>query len=64
MSSLWIMLPFTLLLAGTLVALVVAAALRGEFDDWQGPAARAVLDDDATPELDPDSVQRPRAGGE
>lgn len=50
MSSLLVTLPITLLLAGVLTALVVRAAARGEYEDWEGPAARAVLDDDSTPE--------------
>ena len=50
MSSLAITIPVTLLLAGVLLALVVRAARRGEYDDWEGPAARAQLDDDTTPE--------------
>jgi nitrogen fixation-related uncharacterized protein len=50
MSSLLVTLPVTLLLAAALTALVVRAAARGEFEDWEGPAARAVLDDDSTPE--------------
>ena len=50
MSGLLVTIPVTLVLAGSLLALVVRAALRGEFDDWEGPAERAVLDDDATPE--------------
>jgi hypothetical protein len=49
-SSLLVTLPVTLLLAGALTALVVRAAARGEFEDWEGPAARAALDDDSTPE--------------
>jgi cbb3-type cytochrome oxidase maturation protein len=52
-SSLLVTIPVTLLLAGALLALVVRAAARGEFDDWEGPAARAQLDDDTTPERDP-----------
>jgi cbb3-type cytochrome oxidase maturation protein len=50
MSSLLVTLPITLLLAGVLTALVVRAAARGDFEDWEGPAARAALDDDTTPE--------------
>ena len=50
MTSLWLTLPLTLLLAGVLVALVVRAALRGEYDDWEGPAARMLDDDDSRPE--------------
>lgn len=52
MTSLWITLPATLLLAGVLLALVVRAARRGEYDDWEGPAARMVFDDDSRPELE------------
>jgi cbb3-type cytochrome oxidase maturation protein len=52
-SSLAVTIPVTLLLAALLLALVVRAARRGDYDDWEGPAARALLDDDATPELDP-----------
>lgn len=52
MSSLLITIPCTLLLAATLLWLVARAAARGEFDDWEGPAFRALLDDDTTPELD------------
>lgn len=50
MDSLWITLPCTLLLAGTLVALVVRAARRGDYEDWEGPAARLLHDDDSLPE--------------
>ena len=51
MTSLWITIPATLVLAGTLVALVVRAAQRGEYDDWEGPAARMCFDDDSIPEI-------------
>jgi nitrogen fixation-related uncharacterized protein len=49
MTSLWITIPATLLLAGTLVALVVRAAQRGEYDDWEGPAEGSI------PEHHPDA---------
>jgi cbb3-type cytochrome oxidase maturation protein len=52
MSSLLVTLPLTLLLGAVLLALVVRAARRGEYDDWEGPAARAQLDDDSTPEVE------------
>lgn len=54
MSFLWITIPVSLLVTGTLLALVVRAVLRGDFDDWEGPAARHLLDDDASPEADGD----------
>jgi cbb3-type cytochrome oxidase maturation protein len=50
MSFLWITLPATLLLAATLLALVLRAARRGDYDDWEGPAARMLHDDDRCPE--------------
>jgi cbb3-type cytochrome oxidase maturation protein len=49
MSFLWITIPVSLLLAGGLLALVVRAVSRGDFDDWEGPAARHFLDDDHEP---------------
>ena len=55
MTSLWLTIPATLLLAATLVVLVVRAARRGEYDDWEGPAARMLHDDDTNPEIDPDA---------
>jgi len=54
MSFLWITIPMTLLLAGGLLALVLRAVSRGDFDDWEGPAARHLLDDDRAPEVEPD----------
>ena len=50
MTSLWLTLPATLLLAVVLLVLVVRAARRGEYDDWEGPAARMLFDDDSQPE--------------
>ncbi len=52
MSSLVLTIPLTLLLAACLLALVLRAARRGDFDDWEGPAARHAFDDDRTPELE------------
>jgi cbb3-type cytochrome oxidase maturation protein len=52
MSFLWITIPVSLLLAGGLLALVVRAVARGDFDDWEGPAARHFLDDDHAPEVE------------
>lgn len=52
MESLWLTIPLTLLLAATLVALVVRAARRGDYEDWEGPAARLLHDDDSLPELE------------
>jgi cbb3-type cytochrome oxidase maturation protein len=50
MESLWITIPCTLLLAATLVGLVVRAARRGDYEDWEGPSARLLHDDDSLPE--------------
>lgn len=52
MTSLWLTLPLTLLLALTLLVLVVRASRRGEYDDWEGPAERMIFDDDTNPELE------------
>ena len=58
MSFLVITVPASLLLAATLLWLVVRAARRGEFEDFEGPAERMMCDDDACPEraatLDPE----------
>ena len=56
MSFLWITIPVSLLLAGTLLGLVLRAASRVDFDDWEGPAARHFLDDDRAPEVDDDAA--------
>lgn len=50
MSFLWITIPVTLLLAFVLLGLVLRSVLRGDLDDVEGPAARAVYDDDDWPE--------------
>jgi cbb3-type cytochrome oxidase maturation protein len=52
-SFLWITIPATLLLAGSLLAWVVVEVFAGGFDDFEGPAQRAVLDDDRVPESPP-----------
>ncbi len=52
MSFLWITIPVSLLLAASLLALAVRAVQRGDFDDWEGPAARHQLDEDEDPEVD------------
>jgi len=49
-SILALTIPASLLLAGVLLALVLRAVRRGDFDDWEGPAARHSLDDDSSPE--------------
>jgi cbb3-type cytochrome oxidase maturation protein len=50
MSFLWITIPATLVLAGSLLAWVLLEVNGGGFDDLEAPAARAALDDDSTPE--------------
>lgn len=42
--------PLSLGLAVALLAVVIRAVRSGAFDDWDGPAERMVLDDDAVPE--------------
>ena len=49
-SFLWITIPATLLLAGSLLGWVVYEVFAGSFDDFEGPAQRAILDDDRVPE--------------
>jgi cbb3-type cytochrome oxidase maturation protein len=51
-SSFGISIPATLLLAAVLLVLVLRAVRRGDFDDWEGPAARHFLDADDCPERD------------
>ena len=58
MSFLWITIPVSLGIGGVLLALVVAAVRRGDFDDWEGPAARHFLDDDRAPERDAADLDR------
>jgi len=50
LSFLALTIPFSLLLAGVLLALVLRAAKQGQFDDWEGPAFRHLYDDDRVPE--------------
>lgn len=57
MSILGITIPATLLLAAGLLWLVLRAIRRGEFDDWEGPAARHFLDEDIRPEQDADRAE-------
>lgn len=56
MSFLSVTIPVSLLLAGVLLILVVRAARRGDFDDWEGPAMRHLFDDDRTPEREEDGA--------
>lgn len=59
MSTLAITIPASLLLAGVLLLLVLRAVRRGEFDDWEGPAARHFLDDDTNPEREAERLDAP-----
>ena len=61
MSSLALTIPATLCLAAVLLVLVVRAVRRGEFDDWEGPAARHFLDADGCPEREGERAE-PREG--
>lgn len=55
MSVILIMIPAALLLAGLGVLAFVIAVKRGQFDDLDTPALRAVFDDDA--DMNPKSAQ-------
>lgn len=67
MSFLVVTIPVSLAIAAALLWLVVRAAREGQFDDWEGPAARHLFDDDHTPELEGDALPielAPRRAGE
>ena len=49
MSVLLVMIPVALVLAGIGIFAFILAAKRGQFDDLDTPAIRAVFDDDDTP---------------
>jgi cbb3-type cytochrome oxidase maturation protein len=49
-SFLLVTVPVSLLVAGSLLALVIYAVHSGAFDDWDGPAERHAFDDDRVPE--------------
>jgi cbb3-type cytochrome oxidase maturation protein len=49
MSVIYIMIPAALLLAAIGVAAFIIAAKKGQFDDLDTPALRAIFDDDETP---------------
>ena len=51
MSFLLVTLPISLGIAAIMLLLVIQAAREGQFDDLEGPSARHMADDDATPEL-------------
>ena len=57
MSVVYIMIPVALFLAALGVAAFIIAAKKGQFDDLDTPALRAVFDDDETP---PDSKNEKR----
>ena len=60
MSVLFIMIPVALILAGVGIVAFVIAAKRGQFDDLDTPAIRAVFDDDDQP---PQSKQARKQAG-
>ena len=49
MSVLYIMIPAALFLAALGIGAFIIAVKRGQFDDLDTPALRAVFDDDETP---------------
>lgn len=54
MSAVYLMIPAALLLAGLGVIAFIIAAKKGQFDDLDTPAFRAVFDDD---DSDPSNEQ-------
>jgi cbb3-type cytochrome oxidase maturation protein len=50
MSFLAVTIPVSLLLGAILLGLVISRARDGDYEDWEGPAARMSYDDDSTPE--------------
>ena len=50
LGFLLVTIPVSLLLAISLIGVVLYAVRTGAFDDWDGPAERAVEDDDSVPE--------------
>lgn len=62
MGSLLVTIPVTLLLGAVLLALVVRAVHRGDYDDWEGPAHRMLYDEDSVPEIEGDADDGDREG--
>jgi len=58
MSFLAVTIPVSLLLGGTLLALVIWRARAGDYEDWEGPAERMLHDDDSTPEREGQTTSR------
>ena len=56
MSFLAVTLPISLGIAAVMLFLVLRAAREGQFEDWEGPAARHLFDDDRTPEVEGESL--------
>lgn len=50
MSFLGVTIPISILLGAILLALVLRRVRAGDYEDWEGPAARMIHDDDSTPE--------------
>lgn len=57
MSFLAVTIPVSLAIAAALLWLVLRAVREGQFEDWEGPAARHLFDDDRTPELEGDGLE-------
>jgi cbb3-type cytochrome oxidase maturation protein len=56
-SFLVVTIPVSLAIAAVLLWLVVRAVREGQFEDWEGPAARHLFDDDRTPEREGDGLE-------
>jgi cbb3-type cytochrome oxidase maturation protein len=57
LSFLAVTLPVSLAIAAVMLWLVVRAVREGQFEDWEGPAARHLFDDDETPELEGEGLR-------
>ena len=63
MSSLFVLIPLSLVLLGLAVWGLLWAIERRQFEDLDTPPWRVVLDDDKAPPKDPERAEDPDADG-